>query len=247
MGEGTEMEPGIRTTPARILIADDHELVRDGFRRMLGYEEDLEVVGEARDGREAVELCRSLAPDLVLMDVRMPRMDGLEATRAIKAEHPSVGVLVVTTYDNPDYLLEAIKAGAAGYVLKDAPNRQLTNAIRRALDGESPLNQELASQLIRSLAGEVPRPSQEPPSAAEDGAGAAPLPNGLTPRELEVLRLVARGKTNQEIAEGLFISKATAKVHVRRIISKLGVSDRTQAVVRALELGLAPRPETGET
>ncbi len=121
---GSETEPGTRTTPARVLIADDHELVRDGFRRMLSYEEDLEVVGEARDGREAVELCRRLNPDLVLMDVRMPKMDGLEATRAIKARQPAVGVLVVTTYDNPDYLLEAVKAGAAGYVLKDAPNRR---------------------------------------------------------------------------------------------------------------------------
>ena len=244
---GSETEPGARTTPARVLIADDHELVRDGFRRMLGYEEDLEVVGEARDGREAVELCRSLKPDLVLMDVRMPRMDGLEATRAIKAERPSVSVLVVTTYDNPDYLLEAIKAGAAGYVLKDAPNRQLTNAIRRALEGESPLNQELASQLIRRLAGEAPHPARDDaPSAAEgQGAGATYLPKGLTPRELEVLKLVALGKTNQEIAEGLFISKATAKVHVRRVIAKLGVSDRTQAVVRALELGLAPPPNSG--
>jgi DNA-binding NarL/FixJ family response regulator len=242
---GSEMDPGARNVPGRVLIADDHELVRDGFRRMLGYEKDLEVVGEARDGREAVELCRRLTPDLVLMDVRMPKMDGLEATRAIKAQQPAVGVLVVTTYDNPDYLLEAIKAGAAGYVLKDAPNRQLTNAIRRALDGESPLNQELASQLIRRLAGEATQLRQELSSAAEDGAGAvASLLKELTLRELEVLKLVARGKTNQEIAEELFISKATVKVHVRHTISKLGVSDRTQAVVRALELGLAPHPKS---
>ncbi len=243
---GSETDSSKSNAPGRVLLADDHELVRDGFRRMLGYEEDLEVVGEARDGREAVELCRRLKPDLVLMDVRMPKMDGLEATRAIKAQQPAVGVLVVTTYDNPDYLLEAIKAGAAGYVLKDAPNRQLTNAIRRALDGESPLNQELASQLIQRLADEATQPAQKPHSAVEGrGAGAAPPPNELTLRELEVLKLVARGKTNQEIAEDLFISKATAKVHVRRIISKLGVSDRTQAVVRALELGLAPPPNSG--
>jgi len=244
---GSEMDPGTRNVPGRVLIADDHELVRDGFRRMLGYEEDLEVVGEARDGREAVELCRRLDPDLVLMDVRMPKMDGLEATRAIKAEQPSVSVLVVTTYDNPDYLLEAIKAGAAGYVLKDAPNRQLTNAIRRSLEGESPLNQELASQVIRRLAGEAAQPAQQqepPPSSAGDGAATQPLPKGLTPREAEVLKLVALGKTNQEVAEGLFISKATAKVHVRRVIAKLGVSDRTQAVVRAMELGLAPHPKS---
>ncbi len=241
----SEMDPGTRTTPAQVLIADDHELIRDGFRRLLDYEEDLEVVGEARDGREAVELCRRLNPDLVLMDVRMPKMDGLEATRTIKAEQPSVCVLVITTYDNPDYLLEAIKAGAAGYVLKDAPNRQLTNAMRRALEGESPLNQELATQLIQRLAGEAPQPA-EPPSAAEGAAGAVPpLPEKLTHRELEVLGLVVRGKTNQEIAQSLFISKATAKVHVRHIISKLGVSYRTQLVVRAFELGLAPNPKSG--
>ena len=241
----SEMDPGTRTTPARVLIADDHELIRDGFRRLLDYEEDLEVVGEASDGREAVELCRRLNPDLVLMDVRMPKMDGLEATRTIKAEHPSVSVLVITTYDNPDYLLEAIRAGAAGYVLKDAPNRQLTNAMRRTLEGESPINQELATQLIHTLASEAPQP-EEPPSAAEGAAGAVPpLPEELTHRELEVLGLVVRGKTNQEIAQSLFISKATAKVHMRHIIAKLGVSDRTQAVVRALELGLAPQPQSG--
>lgn len=241
-----KMDPGTRTASARVLLADDHELVRDGFRRMLGYEEDLEVVGEARDGREAVELCRRLNPDLVLMDVRMPRMDGLEATRAIKAEQSTVSVLVVTTYDNPDYLLEAIKAGAAGYVLKDAPNRQMTDAIRRVLQGESPLNQGLATQVIRRLAGEAPRPVQEPPSATESNAAGTPrLREELTLREAEVLGLVTQGKTNQEIAEILFISKATVKVHVRRIIAKLGVSDRTQAVVRALELGLAPHPRTG--
>jgi DNA-binding NarL/FixJ family response regulator len=115
-------------------------LVRDGIKHMLGYEEDLEVVGEASNGREVVELCRRLKPDLVLMDVRMPEMDGLEATRAIKAEQPYVSVLVISLYRNPDYLLEAIEAGAAGYVLKDAPNRQLTNAMHRALEGESPLS-----------------------------------------------------------------------------------------------------------
>jgi DNA-binding NarL/FixJ family response regulator len=243
---GRETERGAQTDLRRILIADDHELVRDGFKRMLGYEAGLEVVGEASNGREAVELCRRLDPDLVLMDVRMPEMDGLEATRTIKAEQPSVSVLVITTYENPDYLLEAIKAGAAGYILKDAPNRQLTNAIRRVLEGESPLNQELAIQLIRRLASEAPHPELPPSAAESDAAPAPPLPEDLTPREVEVLGLVARGKTNQEIAGSLFISRATAKLHVRRIIAKLGVSDRTQAVVRALELGLAPYPEKTE-
>src|SRR5215208_3095569 len=138
----SETERGAQTNPLRrVLIADDHALIRDGFKRMLGYEKDFEVIGEASDGREVVELCRRLGPDLVLMDVRMPQMDGLEATRAIKAQQRKICVLVITTYEDPDYLLEAIKAGAAGYVLKDAPNHQLINAMRKALEGESPLNQ----------------------------------------------------------------------------------------------------------
>jgi DNA-binding NarL/FixJ family response regulator len=239
----SETERGAQTNLRRVLIADDHEVVRDGFKRLLGYDEGLEVVGEASNGREAVELCRRLEPDLVLMDVRMPEMDGLEATRTIKAEQPSVSVLVITTYENPDYLLEAIKAGAAGYILKDASNRQLRNAIWRALEGESTLDHELATQLIRRLASEGPQASA-PPSAAESGVTSVPsLLEDFTPREVEVFGLLVRGKTNQEIASSLSITRATAKVHVRHIIAKLGVSDRTQAVVRALELGLAPYPK----
>jgi len=204
---------------------------------MLGREPDLEVVGEASNGREAVELCRSLRPDLVLMDVRMPEMDGLEATRTIKAERPEVSVLVVSTHENPDYLFEALKAGAAGYVLKDAPKRRLVDGVRRVLNGESPLNQELAARLIQRLAKEMaarpaqPAPTTHPPTAKPPTAE-------LTPRELEVLEFLARGWTNPQVAQALYISRGTAKVHVERIIRKLGVSDRTQAVVRALELGL---------
>ena len=228
----SETERGAQTNlPRRVLIADDHALIRDGFRRMLDYEKDFEVIGEASDGREAVELCRRLEPDLVLMDVRMPEMDGLEATRAIKANQPEVSVLVITTYENADYLLGAIKAGAAGYILKDAPSERMVNSMRRVLAGEWPLNQELGVRLIRRLASEGPQ------------ASAPPLLEDFTPREVEVLGLLLRGKTNQEIANSLSISRATAKVHVRHIIAKLGVSDRTQAVVRALELGLAPYPK----
>ena len=246
----SETESGMQTVPARVLVADDHELVRDGFKRMLGYERDLAVVGEATNGREAVQLCGELKPDLVLMDVRMPQMDGLEATRQIKVDHPEISVLVITTYENPDYLLEAIKAGAAGYVLKDAPNQQLLSAMRRALEGESPINQELATQLIQRLASEASQPavagSQAPPEAESAASQAPPsLLEELTPREEEVLGLVVQGKTNQQIAESLHITRATTKVHMQHIIRKLEVSDRTQAVVRAFELGLAPHPRSG--
>ena len=235
----TSTRPG---PPARVLIADDHILVRDGYKLMLDREEDLEVVGEASNGREAVELCQKLRPDLVLMDVRMPEMDGLEATRAIKGESPTTSVLVVTTYDNPDYLFEAIEAGAAGYVLKDAPKGQLLNAVKRTLGGESPLNQELALQLISRFT-RKPDESAAPPAAVRRRGAGAPAPEALTPRELEVLQLLARGKSNPQIAQELVISRLTAKTHVERIIRKLEVSDRTQAALRAIELGLVT-PET---
>lgn len=224
-------------SPARIVIADDHELVRDGLQRMLSSERDLEIVAEAANGREALKLCRELHPDLVLMDVRMPQMDGLEATRAIKEELPATSVLIVTTHESPDYLFQAIDAGAAGYVLKDAPKRQLINAARRTLNGESPLNQELALQLIRRFADERMTAREELPVPQARGRQ-APSSEGLTPRELEVLQLMARGQTNAQIAAELVVSTGTSKTHVQHIISKLGVSDRTQAVVRAIELGL---------
>jgi len=226
-----------RAGSARVLIVDDHDLVRDGYHRMLAREPDLEVIGEARDGREAVERCRKLRPDLVLMDVRMPDMDGLEATRRIKAEIPTTSVLVVTTYDNPDYLLDAIKAGAAGYILKDAPKRQLISAVRRTLNGESPLNQELAVQLISSFTREPAVPEQRP-DTTDRLADVTPPSEALTPREVEVLRLLAQGKSNPQIAQELVIARPTAKTHVERIIRKLGVSDRTQAAIRAIDLGL---------
>lgn len=232
-----ESQTSMLARSARVLIADDHDLVRDGYHRMLDREPDLEVVGEASNGREAVELCRELCPDLVLMDVRMPKMDGLEATRKIKAELPPTSVLVVTTYDNPDYLLEAIGAGAAGYVLKDAPKKQLMNAVRRTLNGESPLNQELAAQLISRFARGSARPTERP-GTNDLRANGTPPPASLTPRELEVLSRLAQGKNNPQIARELVIARPTAKTHVERIIRKLGVSDRTQAAIRAIELGL---------
>ncbi len=212
---------------ARVLIADDHDLVREGLRAVLAGEEDLEVVGEARDGQEALEMCRALKPELVLMDVRMPKSDGLEATRAIKEEMPQVSVVMVTMHENPDYLLEAVRAGAAGYILKDAEGERLVGAVRRTLNGESPLDEELAMQLLRSLAREKEWSSRPEPPA-----------QSLTAQELEVLRLLALGQTNREIARNILSSVSTVKAHVRSTISKLGVSDRTQAAVRAIELGL---------
>jgi DNA-binding NarL/FixJ family response regulator len=226
--------------PARLLIADDHDLVREGLRAVLAGEVDLEVVGEARDGQEALKMCRSLEPDLVLMDVRMPKSDGLEATRAIKEEMPKVSVVMVTMHENPDYLLEAIRAGAAGYILKDAEGERLVGAVRRTLNGESPLAQELAMQLLVRMANETQE--DEPPSHGADKVQES-LPDGITQREVEVLRLLAQGQTNPEIAQELEISRGTVKIHVQHIIAKLGVSDRTQAAVRAIELGLL-HPET---
>jgi DNA-binding NarL/FixJ family response regulator len=220
----------------RLVLADDHHLLRRGFRSLLSGEPDLEVVGEASNGMEAIEMCRRLRPDLILMDVRMPEMDGITATRRIKEEQPGVGVLVVTMHDNPDYLLEALDAGAAGYVLKDAPADRLISAVHRTLNGESPLNQELATLLLRRLADE----KQHKPQPTPHTDGKTPV-KSLTPRETEVLALLTTGQTNQQIAHSLNISKGTAKVHVERIIRKLDVSDRTQAAVRAIELGFAAR------
>ena len=206
---------------------------------MLQAEEDLLVVGEAKDGHEALEMCRSLRPDLVLMDVRMPKMDGLEATRAIKEEMPEVSVIMVTMHENPDYLLEAIRAGAAGYILKDAQGERLVGAVRRTLSGESPLNQDLAMQLLVRMANE----SEQDGSPHEANKLQDSTPAGITQREIEVLRLLAQGRTNPEIANELEISRGTVKIHVQHIIAKLGVSDRTQAAVRAIELGFL-HPET---
>ena len=220
--------------PARLIVADDHALLRSGIRSMLASEPDFEVVGEAADGREALESCRTLRPDLILMDVRMPRMDGLAATRAIKEEFPKVSVIMVTMQEDPDYLFEAVIAGAAGYVLKGVSPEQLTDAVRRVLDGEFLFNQRLTIDLLRSMA-DREKPAAPPSEAAASEESPA---EALTARETEVLHLLTRGQTNPQIARELAVSPGTVKNHVRDIIAKLGVSDRTQAAVRAMELGL---------
>ena len=246
-------ENATHTEPARLLIADDHALVREGLRTMLSGEAGLSVIAEANDGREALSLCRELSPDLVLMDVRMPVMDGLEATKRIKQEMPATSVVMVTMHENPDYLFEAIKAGAAGYVLKDAPGERLLGAVRRTLEGESPLNQELAMKLLVRLAKEerdggptrrgkdapaASEPAKSEPAANSPGEQAGEQLETLTTREVEVLKLLSQGQTNPQIARNLLFSVSTVKAHVRSILNKLGVSDRTQAAVRAIEFRL---------
>jgi DNA-binding NarL/FixJ family response regulator len=208
-----------------VVIADDHELARAGLRSMLAYERGLELVGEAANGREAVALCKELHPDLALLDVRMPEMDGLAAARAIKQASPRTIVLIITTHEHPDYLLAALKAGAAGYMLKDVSRQELLTAVRRVLRGESILNGEVATQALQRLAGETT-------------AQAGPPLERLTARERQVLQLLAEGQTNREIAAHLSLSVGTVKIHVEHIIAKLGVSDRTQAAVRAVASGL---------
>ena len=212
-------------TTARVLIADDHELSRAGLRSMLAGERWLDLVGEASNGREAVALCRQLQPDLALLDVRMPEMDGLAATRSIKQACPRTSVLIITTHDHSDYLIAALKAGASGYLLKDVTRQELLSALSRLLRGESILDGERVARALQRLA-DAP--------TLYDG----PTPERLTPREREVLRLLAQGMTNREIAGQLTLSVGTVKIHVEHIIAKLGVSDRTQAAVRAVESGL---------
>jgi DNA-binding NarL/FixJ family response regulator len=217
--------------PIRVAVVDDHKLAREGLLDMLADEPDIDVVGEAANGREALLLCSRLHLDLLLMDVRMPEVDGLDATRDIKLRYPHISILMVTLHENPDYLLEALRVGAAGYVLKDASRENIISAVRRVRDGESPLDAELAARLLRRLAAETAErpspPAQKTPSA-----------ESLTPRELEVLGYTKLGLTNRQISQELNISPGTVKRHIEHIIAKLGVSDRTHAVVRALELGL---------
>jgi DNA-binding NarL/FixJ family response regulator len=210
----------------RVLLADDQRLVRGGFRMILSAEPDIEIVGEAADGAEAITLASELSPDVVLMDVRMPNVDGIEATRRIvDGTDGRPRVLVLTTFDLDEYVYEALRAGASGFLLKDAPEEQLVAGIRIVAEGGSLFAPAVTRRLIERFAGTAPH---EPPPALGE----------LTPRELEVLRLLARGLSNAEIAGELVLSEHTAKTHVAHILGKLDLRDRVQAVVLAYESGI---------
>jgi NarL family two-component system response regulator LiaR len=213
--------------PIRVLLVDDHGVVREGLRAYLELEPDLEVVGEARDGREAVRRATELAPDVVLMDLLMPVMDGVEATLAIKQQRPETHVIVLTSYVDDERVVPAIKAGATSYLLKDVAASDLARAIRGANAGQAQLHPEVARRLMQQVT--APRRQDATPE--------------LTDREQEVLRLVARGRSNKEIARELVVSERTVKGHVSNILGKLGLQDRTQAALYAVRHGLAPNEE----
>ncbi len=211
----------------RVLLVDDQEMVRAGFRMILQAEADLTIVGEAADGAAAVELAGTAKPDVVLMDVRMPTMDGIEACRLIRDRHHDTRVMILTTFDLHDYVHAALRAGASGFMLKDAPAEQLVQAIRVVANGDALLAPSVTQALIDEIAA---LPSNDPASY--------PGVDSLTERELDVIRLMAKGRSNTEIATELYLGEATIKTHVGRILAKLAARDRVQAVVIAYESGL---------
>jgi DNA-binding NarL/FixJ family response regulator len=220
----------------KVLIADDQAMVRQGFGALLAAQPDLLVVGDAADGVAAVRETRRLDPDVVLMDVRMPVLDGLEATRQLMAGRPADGrprVLILTTFDLDDYVFEALRAGASGFLLKDAPAADLVQAVRVVASGEALLAPSVTRRLIAEFAARPGQERRHRPTAL----------NALTPRETEVLRLIARGRSNAEIAADLVVAEQTVKTHIGRILAKLSLRDRAQAVVLAYETGLVAAGE----
>jgi DNA-binding NarL/FixJ family response regulator len=212
----------------RILLCDDQALVRSGFRMILEAREDLEVVGEAEDGREAIELSRQLEPDVILMDVRMPNVNGVEATRQLVDAGSSARILILTTFDLDEYVYDALRAGASGFLLKDVQPAQLVDAIRVVSAGEALLAPSVTRRLLDRFADALPGDEAKPPPALES----------LTERELEVLKLLAGGLSNAELADRLFLSETTVKSHISSVLRKLDLRDRVQAVVLAYEAGL---------
>jgi DNA-binding NarL/FixJ family response regulator len=220
----------------RVLLVDDQALLRQGFRMILAHEPDIEVVGEAGDGAEAVRVAASSRPDVVLMDIRMPVIDGVEATRRIVADNPAVRVLILTTFDLDDYAFGALGAGASGFILKDVPPQELADGIRTVASGDAVVSPRITRRLLDECAHLLPAP---PGPGGDEGELAMAK---LTDREREVLIAVADGLSNAEIGQRLFVSEATVKSHVGRILGKLGLRDRVQAVVFAFQTGIV-RPE----
>jgi DNA-binding NarL/FixJ family response regulator len=216
----------------RVVVADDQSMVRAGFRLLLSHEQDIEVVAEARDGLEAVDKAARYRPTVVLMDIRMPELDGLEATRRILAGDDAARILILTTFDLDEYVYEALRAGASGFVLKDDPPEQLLAAIRTVAGGDALLSPGITKRVIKQFT-RIPRPV--PPKQLDD----------LTAREQEILRLIATGLSNAEIGERLYISETTVKTHVTHILQKLGLRDRVQAVVLAYQTGLLENAARG--
>ncbi|WP_123518987.1 response regulator transcription factor [Frigoribacterium sp. PhB24] len=210
----------------RTLVADDHPIVRQGIAALLATTDDFAVVGQASDGHEAVALAESLGPDLIVMDLRMPGLDGVGATEAVLARHPSTRVVVLTTYESDDSILRAIEVGASGYLLKASPEDELLAGLRAVVAGQVALAPAMAARLV---------------GRARTGGGSVRPASPLSPRETEVLALVAEGCSNREIGRRLFVGEATVKTHLLHVFEKLGVNDRTRAVTLALERGLLPR------
>lgn len=219
--------------PARVVVADDQTVVREGIVMLLGLLPGVEVVGAAGDGEEAVRLVAELAPDVVLMDLRMPRCDGVEATRRIRSQYPATQVVVLTTYADDESLFPALRAGARGYLTKDAGGDEIVRAVESVLSGDAGLSPSVQRRLLERLS----QPEPTPPPTAE------PAPDGLTARETEVLLLIADGLSNQEIARKLHVSTATVKTHINNLFTKTGLKDRAQAVRYAYSKGLV-RPPT---
>ncbi|AXO38314.1 response regulator [Micromonospora chalcea] len=222
------MTDGAVSRPVRVLLADDQPLLRTGFRMVLGAEDDLDVVGEAGDGAEAVELARRLLPDVVLMDIRMPRMDGVAATRAIVSARLPVRVLVLTTFEHDEHVVGSLRAGASGFLTKDVPAEDLVAAIRTVAAGDAVMSPRILRRLLDRFAELLPDPAAAPARALDP----------LTDREREVLVHMARGLSNAEIARVLSVSETTVKTHVGHVLTKLRLRDRVQAVVLAYETGL---------
>ncbi|MGI5161153.1 response regulator [Microbispora sp. CA-102843] len=223
---------------ARVLVVDDQAVVRDGLVLLLGLLPDIEVVGSAADGEAALRVVAGERPDVVLMDLRMPRMDGVEATRRIRAEFPDTQVVVLTTYTDDESVFAALRAGARGFLTKSADAEEIARAVATVMNGDAQLDPGVQRRLLNTVAALPGTPPPPPPPAPADGVSEAP-PDGLTPREAEVLRLIARGLSNAEIAAHLFIGEATVKTHINNLFAKVRVRDRAQAVAYAYRTGLA--------